>query len=342
MMSPELLEELKAALVRKEEARERWAKLELEAGEARAVALEAKKDFRAVCDELEEIESEIRTGLTGMPLVDAATVKRAAPDREAEEDYSAMWSRPWLHSTKLWVAGETVEVEIGYKPEYHGGSLRFGPPLDTAGYAHYGVGKLADGVPVDLPEYYRSRPYEYAERLAYLLARLTTKSGDAKPSDAADAPAWRAVPLGDLNLPKDTKAALRRCGVFSAGDLADAIDLGVDDARLDVNTEAIIVPDGPWRNVVDCVEDLRNGRPFATIAVEVVRPTAAEEARAERDGLTIAESRAVDAEVAKIVTTAGGRYIPPSTADERPVKPAKGTKRGASSAAVGAAAATTP
>ncbi len=177
----------------------------------------------------------------------------AALAGEDAEDYSAMWSRPWLHETTLTIAGEAVRVEVGYKPERHSGSLRFGPPLSSAGYGEYGVGKLADGVPTDLPERWRSRPYEYAERLAYHLARLTATAG-REPADAPDAPAWRATPLEDLVIAQADRRQLARCGVKTAGDLADAIDLGADDARTDFETEAVLVPDGQWRAIVAAVE----------------------------------------------------------------------------------------
>lgn len=195
----------------------------------------------------------------GRPAVLGDPAKFAAALADAE-DYSAMWSRPWLHETTLTIAGEAVAVEIGYKPEHRVGSLRFGPPLSSAGYGEYGVGKLVDGLPTDLPERWRSRPYEFAERLARHLARLTAAPGRV-PDDAPDAPAWRATPLADLAaIGEVEREQLARCGVRTAGDLADAIDLGVDDARTDFETEAVLIPDGPWRAVVEAVEAIRAPR----------------------------------------------------------------------------------
>lgn len=192
----------------------------------------------------------VNPGRSRNALGDPAKFAAALADAE---DYSAMWSRPWLHSATLTIAGEAVEVEVGYKPERDSGCLRYGPPLSSAGYSHYGVGRLVDGVPTDLPERWRSRPYEYAERLAYHLARLSARPG-REPADAPDAPAWRATPLEGLVIAQAERKQLARCGVKTAGDLADAIDLGADDARTDVETEAVLIPDGPWRAIVAAVE----------------------------------------------------------------------------------------
>ena len=88
MFDPALVSELREALEKKEHARERWAGLEAELAEVKARALEARKEYRAACDVVEEVEEEWRTGLTGVPLVDAAASKAsavvAAPTRIGE------------------------------------------------------------------------------------------------------------------------------------------------------------------------------------------------------------------------------------------------------------------
>lgn len=79
MMSPELAGELIEALTAKEAAREEWARREVAAAEAKAAALDARKAWRATCDRVDEIEGEIRTGLSGLPLIDAAGVVEVRP-----------------------------------------------------------------------------------------------------------------------------------------------------------------------------------------------------------------------------------------------------------------------
>lgn len=83
MMSPELLEELRAALARKKDAKERLKKLEEAATEAKAQAFSARKEYRTACDLLEEIEVELDSGFTGRPLIDAAKGREAEPRVEA-------------------------------------------------------------------------------------------------------------------------------------------------------------------------------------------------------------------------------------------------------------------
>lgn len=271
MMSPELLEELKAALVRKEEARERWAKLELEAGEARAVALEAKKDFRAVCDELEEIESEIRTGLTGMPLVDAAKVP--SPRREPWPEMPDGSPMPPAEAVERAVrdAAETAE---SIDDELHAALFPAGVDSESSPWRPFrGAGGITDRDVVAV------LAGLWPERMAF---RSDSEEGPGHTVRGGKAPAFWLGDVGPGKLPPP--------------DLIGAEELG------------------------DAVRRVLHLRKF------------------EDD-----DQADVDVDDEKAVKAAAARfYRPPSKADERPVKPAKGSKRGASSAAVGAAAATTP
>lgn len=248
--------------------------------------------------------AKTRSKLAGAAKVPTATVE--APDeaervgcRKAEppaaeedaDDWSSLWAKPWAREFEFAIGGATKTVECGYRV-YHGtGEFMFGQPLHAAGYGTYGMGKVGDGVPQFVPAAWRKRPIEYARLLTYHLCRLTAVAG-LEPSDAPDAPAWRSTPIDDLvAINPVARETLRRCGVKTAGDVADAIDLQADDVRTDLDTEAVEIPDGPWKLVVEAIDTHRDPSGRTALA----RSSAAEEEGSERRRAELTEAYLADA-----------------------------------------------